>query len=60
MEEIKILEEYMILIGNKLEKLRQNMDMNQSDITDEVEISRKTIHKKTLFIEQGFLLYYGF
>jgi transcriptional regulator with XRE-family HTH domain len=43
MEDIKTLEEYMILIGNKLEKLRQNMDMTQSDITDEVGISRKTV-----------------
>lgn len=43
MEDIKSLEEYMILIGSKLEKLRQNMDMTQSDITDEVGISRKTV-----------------
>lgn len=43
MEEIKSLEEYMVLIGDKLEKLRQNMDMTQSDITDEVGISRKTV-----------------
>lgn len=43
MEEIKTLEEYMILIGHKLEKLRQNMDYVQSDIKDEVGISRKTV-----------------
>lgn len=43
MENIKSLEEYMVLIGQKLEKLRQNMDMTQSDITDEVGISRKTV-----------------
>lgn len=43
MEEIKNLEECMILIGQKLEKLRQNMDMTQTDITDEVGISRKTV-----------------
>ena len=43
MEDIKSLEEYMILIGEKLEKLRQNMDMTQSDITNEVGISRKTV-----------------
>ena len=43
MEEITSLEEYMILIGQKLEKLRQNMNMTQSDITDEVGISRKTV-----------------
>jgi transcriptional regulator with XRE-family HTH domain len=43
MEDIKTLEEYMILIGSKLEKLRQNMDMTQSDVTDEVGISRKTV-----------------
>lgn len=43
MEDVKSLEEYMILIGQKLEKLRQNMDMTQSDITDEVGISRKTV-----------------
>ena len=39
MEDVKSLEEYMILIGQKLEKLRQNMDMTQSDITEEVGIS---------------------
>ena len=43
MENFKTLEEYMILIGSKLEKLRQNMDMTQSDVTDEVGISRKTV-----------------
>lgn len=43
MEDIKSLEEYMLLIGQKLEMLRHNMDFIQSDITDEVGISRKTI-----------------
>lgn len=43
MEDIKSLEEYMLLIGQKLEMLRQNMDFIQSDITDEVGISRKTV-----------------
>lgn len=43
MEDIKSLEEYMILIGEKLEKLRQNMDMTQNEITNEVGISRKTV-----------------
>ncbi len=38
-----MLEEYMILIGQKLEKLRQNMDKTQSDITDDVGISRKPV-----------------
>ncbi|KIC01262.1 hypothetical protein OA88_15000 [Flavobacterium sp. JRM] len=33
----------MILICQKLEKLRQNMDFVQSDITDKVGISRKTV-----------------
>ncbi|WP_409415722.1 helix-turn-helix domain-containing protein [Flavobacterium sp. PS2] len=37
------LEEYMILICQKLEKLRQNMDYVQSDITDKAGISRKTV-----------------
>lgn len=43
MEDFKSLEEYMILIGEKLERLRQNMDMTQSEITNEVGISRKTV-----------------
>jgi len=43
MDEIKTLDEYMALIGQKLEKLRQNIDMTQSDITNEVGISRKTV-----------------
>ena len=43
MEEIKSLDEYLIIIGQKLENLRQNMNMTQSDITDEVGISRKTV-----------------
>ncbi|MFH6998889.1 helix-turn-helix domain-containing protein [Flavobacterium sp. FlaQc-57] len=43
MEDIKSLDEYMLLIGQKLEMLRQNMDFIQSDITDEVGISRKTV-----------------
>lgn len=43
MEDIKTLEEYMFLIGKKLEMLRHNMNMTQNDITDEVGISRKTV-----------------
>lgn len=43
MEDIKSLEEYMILIGQKLEMLRQNMDFIQSDITVEVGISRNKV-----------------
>jgi DNA-binding XRE family transcriptional regulator len=43
------LEEYMILICQKLEKLRQNMDFVQSDITDKAGISRKTVRS----IENG-------
>jgi DNA-binding XRE family transcriptional regulator len=41
--ETKTLEEYLVVIGKKLEQLRLNMNYTQSDITNEVGVSRKTI-----------------